>query len=292
MMGLGISSLVYAEEPAVAEKPSLAPKEFFALRAGDRFRVREDIPYAAPGGVELLLDAYVPKLEGPLPAVLVVHGGAWRSGSKRQLGKYARDLAARGFVTFAINYRLSPKYKFPAQFEDCEAALKWIRLNAEEYKVDPARIGAMGYSAGGHLVALMGVKGKPGDPQHPETDTRLAVVCAGGAPCDFRDVKPNDWGLAFWLGGTPKQVPQQYKNASPMAFITKATPPMFFYNGTFDVLVKFRQAKAMSSALKAAGVESQFVPLEGMGHIFTAVHPPTIEKAYDFLAEHLKAETP
>jgi triacylglycerol lipase len=242
--------------------------------------------------VELLLDVYVPRLDGPLPAVLVVHGGAWRSGSKDQLAKYARDLAARGIVAFAINYRLSPKHKFPAQLEDCQSALKWIRKNAEVYKVDTKRIGAIGYSAGGHLVALLGVTGKPGDPGHPETDTTLCAVCAGGAPCDFRDVEPNNWGLAFWLGGSPSQVPKQYLAASPMAFISESAPPMLFYNGTADVLVKYQQAKAMSTALKAAGVETQFVALEGMGHIFAAIHPPTLEKAYSFLVKHLEAKTP
>jgi triacylglycerol lipase len=292
---LALCGFARAEEPSAVEnskREAISQDEFSTLKPGDRFEVLEDIEYASPGGVKLLLDAYVPKLKGPLPAVLVVHGGAWSSGSKWQLGKYARDLAARGIVTFAINYRLSPKYQFPAQLEDCQAALKWIRQHADDYKVDPARIGAIGYSAGGHLVALMGVKGKPGDPNHPETDTRLTVVCAGGAPCEFRDVPPNNQGLAFWLGGSPKQVPEQYQNASPLAFVTKTAPPMFFYNGTSDLLVKYQQAKSMSSALKAVGVETQFVPLDGMGHLLAALHPPTMEKAYDFLAEHLKAKTP
>jgi acetyl esterase/lipase len=290
-----VGDWVLAEEPAIAEKPSetsLSRDEFFALKPSQRFEFVKDVPYASPGGEELLLDVYVPKLAGPLPAVMVVHGGAWRSGSKGQLSKYARDLAARGMVTFAINYRLSPKHKFPAQLEDCQSAVKWVRKHAGDYKVDPKRIGAIGYSAGGHLVALMGVLGKHGDPNHPETDTTLSVVCAGGAPCDFRDVNPDDWGLSFWLGGSPSQVPKQYLEASPMAFISKAAPPMLFYNGTADVLVKYQQAKAMSMALKAAGVETQFVPLEGMGHILAAIHPPTLEKAYDFLVSHLHAKTP
>lgn len=300
LVGLGLllaemGDGVLAEEPAIAEKPqaaSLSPEKFFALKPGERFELMMDVRYATVGDVELLLDVYVPRLSGPMPAVMVVHGGAWRSGSKGQLAKYARDLAARGMVTFAINYRLSPKHKFPAQLEDCQTALKWIRQHAEDYRVDPHRIGAIGYSAGGHLVALMGVIGKPGDPNHPETDTRLSAVCAGGAPCDFRDVEPSDWGLAFWLGGSRKEVPKQYLDASPMAFISESAPPMFFYNGTSDLLVKHQQAKAMSLALKTAGVEAQFVPLDGMGHIFAAIHPPTLNKAYDFLADHLEAKTP
>ncbi len=295
LLTLGFFPQVYAAFPANAENPepeSLSKTEFFQLKKGERFTIQDDIQYASAGGVKLLLDVYRPKLKGPLPAVMVVHGGAWRTGSKQQLAKYARDLAARGMVTFAINYRLSPKHKFPAQIDDCRAALKWIREHTKEYHVDGKRIGAIGYSAGGHLVALLGVTGKPGDPKHPETDTRLTVVCAGGAPCEFRDVRPNDAGLSFWLGGSPKQVPEQYQAASPMAFLSKSTPPMFFYNGKQDLLVKSQQAQAMSKALNNLGVETQFVLLDNFGHIITAVHPKALEKAYDFLGKHLKAPTP
>ena len=118
------------------------------------FDVHEKVVYSTVADPELLLDAFVPKEDGPHPAVLVVHGGAWKSGDRNQLRGYANLLAKRGFVCFAIDYRLAPQNKFPAQIEDCRAAVKWIRTHATDYKVSPDKIGAIGYSAGGHLVVI------------------------------------------------------------------------------------------------------------------------------------------
>ena len=114
-----------------------------------------DIVYKEIDGKKLKLNVFVPKGDGPFPAVLVVHGGAWRAGSRTQLTMYAKSLARRGFSCFAINYRLAPKHKSPAQIEDCRDAVRWIRRNAADYRTDPGRIGAIGYSAGGHLVSLL-----------------------------------------------------------------------------------------------------------------------------------------
>ncbi len=114
------------------------------------FIVRENIVYSTVADRELLLDAWVPNEEGCHPAVLVVHGGAWRFGNRKQLRGYANALAKRGFACFAIDYRLAPNDKFPAQIDDCREAVKWIRAHAAEYTVDPNKLGAIGYSAGSH----------------------------------------------------------------------------------------------------------------------------------------------
>ena len=120
------------------------------------FEIRKNIVYSKVADRELLLDAWVPKDDTLHAAVLVVHGGAWRSGDRKQLGGYANALAKRGFACFAIDYRLAPNHKFPAQIDDCREAVKWIRSHAAEYKVDPDKLGAIGYSAGGHLVLSAG----------------------------------------------------------------------------------------------------------------------------------------
>src|SRR5262249_8362095 len=119
--------------------------------------VQRDITYSKPEGIDLKLDAYIPQGDGLFPAILVVHGGAWRSCSQLHLSPQARRFAEAGMAAFAISYRLAPSYKFPAQLEDCQAAVRWIRSHAAQYHVDPNRLGAYGYSAGGHLVALLGV---------------------------------------------------------------------------------------------------------------------------------------
>ena len=146
-----------------------------------KFEIRNDIVYSKVGDRELLLDAYLPEKGGPSPAVLVVHGGAWRMGNRKQLRGYAEALAKTGFVCFAIDYRLAPEHKFPAQIEDCRSAVKWMRANAAHYKVDPKKLGAIGYSAGGHLVSLLGTTGEAPTKENGNVDTRLQVVVAGGA---------------------------------------------------------------------------------------------------------------
>ena len=132
-----------------------------------KYERTKNIVYKEIDDETLKLDAYIPEGDGPFPAILVVHGGAWRLGSKGQLAMYARSLAKRGFVCFAINYRLAPKHKSPAQTEDCRDAVRWVRQNGHKYKADPKRIGAMGYSAGGHLVSMLATTGlsKADDPK-------------------------------------------------------------------------------------------------------------------------------
>ncbi len=105
---------------------------------------------------ELAADIYVPKVEGRFPGMLVVHGGAWRLGDRNQLAPIAAALAEHGYTAMAISYRLAPGSTFPAQIYDCQAAVRWLREHAGDYKLDSKRVGAFGYSAGGQLVALLG----------------------------------------------------------------------------------------------------------------------------------------
>ena len=130
------------------------------------YTLTNNIAYSNVDGQELLLDAYIPKADGKYPAVLVIHGGAWRFGNRKQLSNYARALAEKGFSCFAIDYRLAPTHKFPAQIDDCRAAIKWIRNNANKYKVDTSKLGVIGYSAGGHLATLLGTTGEEPNEQN------------------------------------------------------------------------------------------------------------------------------
>ena len=125
--------------------------------------------------------------------------------------------------------------QFPAQIYDCQAAVRWLRANAAKYKIDPDRIGGYGYSAGGHLVALLGALDdddfrEPGLPADAPS-ARLQVVVAGGAPCDFRALPADSKRLAYWLGGTPAEKPDAYRDASPANYVTADDPPMFFFHG-------------------------------------------------------------
>jgi acetyl esterase/lipase len=241
----------------------------------------------------LKADIYTPKGNGPFPGVLVVHGGAWRMGTRGQLTGIAQRLAQHGMTAVAISYRLAPDYKFPAQIEDCKEAVRWMRTNASKLKIDADRIGGFGYSAGAHLVTLLGTSdatdGLEGVPNPEKTvSTRLQAVAAGGAPCDFRPIPKDIDGLAFWLGGSPRQVPEQYRLASPASFITPDDPPMFFFHGESDRLVPLMSPERMTSALAAAGIESELYVVPMLGHTAACWDRTAIDRSIAFLAKHLQ----
>jgi len=238
-------------------------------------------------------DVYVPHGKGPFPAMLVVHGGAWASGTREQLAGAAEKLAENGYVAVAISYRLAPKYRFPAQIYDCQAAVRWLRTNAEKFTVDPNRIGGFGYSAGGHLVALLGVLSdddfrEDGVPAEAPS-ARLEVVLAGGAPCDFRSLPEKSTMLAYWLGGSPAEQPEVYKQASPATYVSADDPPMFFFHGTADELVPIRSPKRMVDELTGAGVKTEFFEVPDAGHMAAAINREALTHAVMFADHYLKS---
>jgi acetyl esterase/lipase len=242
----------------------------------------------------LKVDLYIPHEVGPFPAVLVVHGGAWVSGTKDQLALAARYLADHGYVAAAISYRLAPASTFPAQIYDCQAAVRWLRGHANEFKIDSTRIGGYGYSAGGHLVALLGALDdkqlrEPGVPADAPS-ARLQCVVAGGAPCEFRVLPKNSDRLAYWLGGTPGEKPDAYRDSSPANFVTSDDPPMFFFHGSDDSLVKSISPEWMVSRLKALNIPTEFHMVSGAGHIQAARDRESLELATAFADRILKGE--
>src|SRR5438874_3655049 len=209
----------------------------------------------------LAADVYRPRGKGPFPAMLVVHGGAWRMGGRADLAAIANALAAHGYVAVAIDYRLAPQYKFPAQIYDCQAAVRWMREDASELKIDPTHVGGFGYSAGGHLVALLGTLGekelREDGVRSDAPSARLQVVLAGGAPCDFRVLPADSERVAFWLGGTPAAKPNAYRDASPASFISSDDPPMYFFHGDQDLLVPVESPTRMVTLLKSKGLPAE-----------------------------------
>ncbi len=251
--------------------------------------VQNDVVYATPDGEPLRLDIYQPDGDGPFSAVLVVHGGAWKKGNRKQLKSYAESLAQRGHCCFAITYRLAPQHQFPAQIEDCRAAVKWVRRNAKEYRVDPDRLGAIGYSAGGHLVALLGTTGEAPSEQNGNVDTRLQAVAAGGAPCEFRFMPDRGKGLAYWLGGTYEQQRTNFENASPAMFASKDDAPTLFFNGTNDRIVPLAWTRPLFDGLNQEGVDVVLHRVDGAGHMAAAGDKDALKAAYGFLDSHLGA---
>ncbi len=243
----------------------------------------------------LAADVYRPHGIGPFPGMLVVHGGAWRMGARADLATIAHGLAEHGYTAVAIDYRLAPTYKFPAQIYDCQAAVRWMRSHAAEFKIDATRIGGFGYSAGGHLVALLGTLDdkelrEPGLPTNAPS-ARLQVVVAGGAPCDFRVLPGDSERIAFWIGGTRDKMPNEYRDASPASFITADDPPMYFFHGQQDLLVPVESPTEMVKLLKDAHVTAEMCVVKDAGHIQALFDRTALDHGLAFADKYLKAET-
>lgn len=247
-------------------------------------RVVRDVEYVDRETGSLTADIYLPAGAGPFPSVLMVHGGAWMAGNKSHSAWHARRLAQRGFAVVAINYRLAPIHRFPAQLEDCQAALAWMTAQAGRFPFDVERIAAYGYSAGGHLVCLLAMQVA----QQRQQPCQVRAVVAGGAPCEFRDLPPHSERLAFWLGGSREQVPEAYRLASPTAFVSPAAPPVFFFHGTTDRVVPPDRSRQLYEALRAAGVSTTMHLVAQAGHMGAFLDDQAFEQSVRFLEAKLR----
>lgn len=264
--------------------------------AADAYRTISAVTYAERDEEELAADVYIPTGAGPFPGVLVVHGGAWRFGERSHMTPVAQKLAENGFTAVSINYRLAPKHLFPAQLDDCRDAVRWMRKEASRYRIDAERIGAFGYSAGGHLVTLLAAAEQNGETEavieQPEKlSASLKAVVAGGMPCNFTILPATSQALAYWLGGSRSEKPEAYRLASPTSFITRDDPPMFFFHGEKDILVPILSPLAMQGLLRASGVEAHLYTVAGAGHIAALFDEGARDASIKFLSRHLKTET-
>jgi acetyl esterase/lipase len=258
-----------------ATAPS-APRE---KAAHTDFTTRTDVVFTPEKWpAPLLANFYKPTSQKPTPAILLIHGGGWNEKERRSdMAGIAKSLAKRGYFVMNTTYRLTPEWKFPAQREDLQEALRYMRKNAKELNIDTARMGTFGYSAGGHLSALIGLDKKNG----------IKAIVAGGAPSD----------LAFWpdgkltgllLGGPLKGNEEIYREASPVTFIERNSPPVFIYHGTADTLVPVEHPKAFIAALEKNEVQHEVYWIRGRSHIFAHLFSAqAVPKAIDFLDRNL-----
>lgn len=276
-----------------AQQPAKPP----AVKVPDGVAFERDIEYANPDGQHLQLNIARPKEgSGPFPAVVCIHGGGFRAGSREGYNGLILKLAQNGYVAATISYRLAPKYQFPAAVHDTKAAVRWVRANANKYGIDPARIGVTGGSAGGHLVAFLGVTADvpefEGD-QNPGQSSRVSCVVDFYGPSDFTKSygKSVDAAqvLPLWLGGDLTTARQKHVRSSPLYWVTPDAAPTLCIHGTKDPYVHHEQSEWLVDKLKAAGVEAELKLLEGAGHGFKGADAEKADKAMlDFFAKHLK----
>ncbi len=278
-------------------------------------KVSRNVEYANAQGKPLLLDVFIPEgANGKLPLIVWIHGGGWTSGDKENCP--ALSFVKKGYAVGSINYRLSQQAVFPAQIQDCKAAIRFLRAKASEYNVDPERIGVWGGSAGGHLVALLGVtdgvRELEGDGGNPGVSSRVQAVCDFFGPTDFiviKDAKMSgdpkaeqklkDFRLADdnnvvtkLLGGPVEHKKELAEQASPIHYVRniaadrKNFPPFLIMHGDEDPIVPVEQSTTFHDALMAAGLDSSLRVYKGAKH--GGLGGDSMKVVEDFFDKNLK----
>jgi len=266
--------------------------------------VEHDVPYGKAAGQELLLDVYRPaeKPKKPRAAVLIVHGGGWSSGSKAHFHYVANLIAKAGLVAYSIDYRLvkndanpAKANHWPAQLDDAQRAVRWIRKNAEKYEIDPERVAALGSSAGGHIAAFLGMSDTRDDSDAAlqGISSRVKCVVSICGPTDLTDdfskkVADGQWAdgvIRGLLGGTDKTRSDLARKASPLFLVDAKSAPFLIVHGKKDPIVPVDHSERLDAALRKAGVESKLVLHEG-GHNLDG--PLTVYILADELAKFLR----
>ena len=242
------------------------------------YRIVRDVEYARVDGLVQRLDLYLPENVSRPPLVVWIHGGAWRSGSKNKVP--LTGLLGAGYAIASLDYRLSPVAKFPAQIHDCKAGLRFLRACAERYGYNATRIAIAGSSAGGHLVALLGVtnghpelEGTVGDHLDVSSDVQAIVDYYG--PTNFMTIlkqstphglSVREPALDLLIGGRPEAFPELAKLASPVFHVDAKDPPLLMLHGDQDPQVPINQSHELHARYKAQKLDVQFEVVHGAAH--------------------------
>jgi acetyl esterase/lipase len=260
-----------------------------------------DVTYCTMDGTPVKMDVYYPASGGPWPVFLYVHGGGWNKGDKAE-GAGWSYLNAHGYLVISLNYRLADyNVKFPAMIQDVKCAVRYLRAHAWEYNLDPEHIGALGASAGGHLVALLGTS-DPGAGwdvgEYADQSSRVQAVVAEAVFSDFTQPMPNSIATAiyFALGALPGMKNPTTQAASPVTYISPDDPPFLIIHGEKDGYAPLTQAEELNQMLLAAGVNSSLIIVHNGEHSLQGASgqptDPTQEQIavsiFEFLDANLK----
>lgn len=236
-----------------------------------KIRIDRQIPFANPDGEKLTLNLYRPLATGKYPTIIMIYGGAWRSGTPNNDEKFSCYMASQDYTVIAIDYRHAPKYRFPAQLEDVKTALNYIQTHADKLEVDRSQIALLGRSAGAHLAMLAAYQ--------PDAIPVKAVVNYYGPvnltkgyydppfpdPINTRNVLEN------FLGGTPEELPELYQKASPINYVKPNLPPTLLVYAGRDHLVKPIFGRKLYEQLQTSGNPVLWLEIPWAEHAFDAV---------------------
>jgi acetyl esterase/lipase len=229
--------------------------------------VTEDLSYDATIGFDGTYDFYEPKgdsVRASRPAILAIHGGAWRGGDKAWGEQIAKEFCPSGYVVMSINYRRSsrPGGTWPAQIEDVQKALRYIRANASRFRIDPARIASLGMSAGGHLATMAALRD---DPASPDGRVNIAINLDGEhdmtmppeqVMADFQSI------LTDVMGHAPPWTDAELRDISTVTFV-RPDVSVLTVHGAGDDNVYVTQGERITAALQSTGAETEFIRIDG-----------------------------
>lgn len=286
MLAMWVLTLGLLAGPMIAESagttgdPQAPPQAASArVQALPGIQTERDIAYVPGGHERQKLDLYHAEDAKPTdrrPLIVWIHGGAWKGGSKD--GCPAVRFVRRGYIVASVNYRLSQHAVFPAQIQDCKAAIRFLRAHAGKYGIDPERIGAWGASAGGHLVALLGTTGDVEDfdtEPNRHVSSRVQAVCDFFGPTDLTqmsafpsqmDHDAADAPEARLIGGPVQENKEACRRANPITYVSREDPPFLICHGDKDPLVPHNQSELLDKALREKGVSVTLHTVKGGGH--------------------------
>lgn len=274
-----------------------------AARLPEGVKKIADLDYAGTGNSRQKLDLYLPENregDAPLPVVVFIHGGGWQNGDKNSGGgKVAPFVASGKFAGASIGYRLTDEAQWPAQIHDCKAAIRWIKAHAKEHGLDPERIAVWGTSAGGHLVAMLGVSAGVAELEgtigaHTDQNAKVKCVVNFFGPAEMLTMGGShdrpDSPEAKLLGGPIQENPDKARSASPVEHVTADDAPSLIVHGTDDPTVPYSQSVALEKKLEEAGVPAILLTVEGAGH-GKGFGPTVNEVATAYLEQQLLGES-
>lgn len=294
LLAVALAHPVRGQAPATAALAPAKPKwqkVLPATPAGFTLVTKEVAVYPEH---TVTLTLYVPDKPGAYPAVLDIHGGGWKARQVESDRPMMERLAARGFVTGIVAYRLAQEAKYPAALHDCKAAVRYLRAHAKELKIDPARIGVMGGSAGGQLSGLLAMTtGKPefegeGPNREQSSMVKAAIVMAATQDFTAANLQKTSEAVAAFVGATLAEKPELFAQISPITHVRAGVPPIIFIEGEKDTL-KVGRAE-MQEKLRALGIETALHTLKDAPHPFWMSQPwcdETVEIAAAFFKKHL-----
>lgn len=285
-----LAAIPQVEQAQLRSKPFILADAFRGIPLRE-IRTSDGVVFANPDGVQLKLNLYRPMQTGKYPAIVILYGGAWQRGSPNSDREFSRYMAAQGYCVVAIDYRHAPKYRFPAQLEDVATALSYIQTHANEWEIDINRIALMGRSAGAHLALLYAYNSPPVPIRAVVNYYGPINLLRGYYDPPFPDPINVRAILRAFLGGTPDELTELYRQASPINYVKPNLPPSLLVYAGRDHIVEAKFGRFLYKQLQSTGNRAIMLEIPWAEHAFDAVFNGVSNQLALYYTERFLAHT-